>query len=165
MLLSIWKTSPWAILNDQGIKPRYASVSIAGVPADGVIDTGADITIDNGALFAKVTSAARLRKKDFQKADKLPRAYNQKRFRLDGQMDFDIMFSETTMIVHTCVHQDECTWPSPTVRRSLSSIRYCYLYHPTKIPENHRVILEKLSSRLSVTTCYGQSLYQLEEVL
>ena len=96
-------------MNDQGIKPRYASVSIAGVPADGVIDTGADITIDNGALFAKVTSAARLRKKDFQKADKLPRAYNQKRFRLDGQMDFDIMFSETTMIVHTCVHQDECT--------------------------------------------------------
>ena len=77
-------------VNDHGSKPRYANVSVAGVPATGVIDTGADITIINGALFAKVASAARLKKKDFQKADKVPRTYNQQRFTLDGRMDLDV---------------------------------------------------------------------------
>ena len=84
-------------MNDHGSKPRYANVSVAGVLATGVIDTGADITIINGALFAKVASAARLKKKDFQKADKVPRTYNQQRFTLDGRMDLDVTFGEMTM--------------------------------------------------------------------
>ena len=62
-----------------------------------MIDTGADITIINGALFATVAAAAHLRKKDFQKADKVPRAYNQQRFTLDGRMDLDVTFGEATM--------------------------------------------------------------------
>ena len=46
--------------DDVRSKPRYANVSAAGVLVAGVIDTGADITIINGALFAKVAAAARL---------------------------------------------------------------------------------------------------------
>ena len=84
-------------LNDHGSKPRYANVLIKGVPAAGVIDTGADITIVNGALFAKIAAAAKLKKKDFQPANKVPRTYSQERFKLDGRMDLDITFGDKTM--------------------------------------------------------------------
>ena len=49
-------------MSDHGSKPRYANVLVKGVPTAGVIDTGADITIVNGALFAKIAAAAWLRK-------------------------------------------------------------------------------------------------------
>ena len=48
--------------SDHGSKPRYANILVKGVPTGGVIDTGADITIINGALFVKITAAARQRK-------------------------------------------------------------------------------------------------------
>ena len=35
----------------------------------GIIDSGADITIMGGELFKKVAAAARLKKRDFKKAD------------------------------------------------------------------------------------------------
>ena len=38
-------------LNYQGSKPRYARVEVQGVPAHGVFDSGADITIIGGDLF------------------------------------------------------------------------------------------------------------------
>ena len=57
-------------VNDRGSKPQFAEVLIQGVPATGVIDTGDDITIIGGELFQKVAEAARLKKRDFKRADK-----------------------------------------------------------------------------------------------
>ena len=63
------------VVIDSGSKAQHACVGIQGVPARGIIDTGADITIMGGELFARVAAAARLRKKDFRKPDKTPRTY------------------------------------------------------------------------------------------
>ncbi len=49
------------------------------------MDSGADITLMNGALFKEVAAAARLKKKDFQPADKVPKTYDQQAFSLDGK--------------------------------------------------------------------------------
>ena len=54
-------------------KPQFAEVLIPGVPATGVIDTEADITIIGGELFHLVAVAARLKKRDLKIADKVPR--------------------------------------------------------------------------------------------
>ena len=54
------------VVTDKGSKAQHARVSIQGVPANGIIDTGADITIMGGELFARVAAAAHLRKKDFR---------------------------------------------------------------------------------------------------
>jgi hypothetical protein len=61
-------------------------VQVQGISAYGVIDSGADITIIGGALFKKVASVAKLRKRDFMQADKVPRTYDQRSFKLDGWM-------------------------------------------------------------------------------
>ena len=47
-------------------------VQVHGVPAVGVIDSGSDITIMGAELFAKVAVTARLHKRDFKKADRIP---------------------------------------------------------------------------------------------
>ena len=93
-------------VSDHGSKPRYANILIKGVPAAGVVDTGADITIVNGALFAKIAAAARLKKKDFQPANKVPRTYSQERFKLDGRMDLDITFGDKTMCTPVYIKMD-----------------------------------------------------------
>ena len=56
-------------VEDEGSCPHKAAVDVQGVTALGVVDSGVDITIMNGELF---TVAARLRKKDFRKPDKVP---------------------------------------------------------------------------------------------
>ena len=65
-------------VKDTGSRAQYANVDLQGVPAKGVIDSGADITIIGGDLFKKVAMVAKLRKKDFRKADKTPRTYDQR---------------------------------------------------------------------------------------
>ncbi len=62
-----------------------------GVPVYGIIDSGADITIMGGKVFKRVVLAARLKKCDFMKPDKVPRTYDGKPFRLDGRMDLNII--------------------------------------------------------------------------
>ena len=79
-------------VSDKGSRPQYVNVEIQGVPTSGVIDTGADITIIGGGLFKKVATAARLRKKDFKKSDRIPRTYDRKPFELHGRMDLEISF-------------------------------------------------------------------------
>ena len=69
------------------------NIQVQGVPAFGVIDTGADITIMGGDLFKKVATAARLRKKDFMKPDCVPRTYDRRQFELHGRMDLEIIAS------------------------------------------------------------------------
>ena len=79
-------------VSDSGSQTHCAKVQVQGVPAFGIIDSGADITIIGGNLFRKVATVARLKNKDFKKADKTPRAYDQQPFTLHGRMDLDISF-------------------------------------------------------------------------
>ena len=50
-------------IEDKGSRPRKVIVNLHGLPVQGVIDSGADITIMNGDTFKKVAAIARLRKK------------------------------------------------------------------------------------------------------
>ena len=47
---------------DKGSQPKCARVLVQGVPAIGIIDSGADITIIGGELFKKVSAGAKLKK-------------------------------------------------------------------------------------------------------
>ena len=80
-----------------GSWPQRARVLLEGVPATGVIDSGADITIMGEDLLKRVAAAARLKKSRLKKADKVPRTYDRKPFSLDGRMDLDITFDGVTM--------------------------------------------------------------------
>ena len=83
-------------VEDKGNQPQKASVSVQGVPVEGVIDSGADITIMGADLFKKVAAVARLKKKQLKKSDKVPYTYDQKPFKLDGKLDFpgqDIVYT------------------------------------------------------------------------
>ncbi len=72
-------------VRDKGSSAKGATVQIQGVPAVGVLDSGSDLTIIGAELFTKVALAARLHKRDFKKADKIPRTYDQRTFSLDGR--------------------------------------------------------------------------------
>ena len=88
-------------VKDEGSRPRVASVNIQGVQALGIIDSAVDITIMNGALFKEVVSTARLRKKAFRDADKVPYAYDGRSFQLHGCI-------ECNSIPTTVQHYFEC---------------------------------------------------------
>ena len=82
---------------DEGSKSQCAHVEVQGVPAYGIKDTAADITIIGGRLFKKIATIARLKKKNLKPPDKKPRTYDQCIFSLDGRMDLDITFNGKTM--------------------------------------------------------------------
>ena len=84
-------------MQDGGSHSQCVKVQVQGVPAYGLIDTGADITIIGGKLFKRVATVVRLKKSHFKKADKIPRTYDQKTFKLDGRMDLEITFDGKTM--------------------------------------------------------------------
>ena len=86
-------------VSDKGSRPQYVNIQVQGVPTTGVIDTGADITIMGGNLFKKVAAAARLRKKDFKKPDRVSRTYDKRQFKLHGRMDLEISFN--VKVLHT----------------------------------------------------------------
>ena len=71
-------------VTDSGSRSQLARVSVHGVPAEGVVDTAADITIVGGQLFALVASSVRLHKKNYKTPDKIPRTYDRKIFHLYG---------------------------------------------------------------------------------
>jgi len=79
---------------------------VQGVPAFGIIDTGADITIIGDKLFKRVATITHLKKRDFKRADKTPSAYYQKPFSLDSRMDLDISFGEHTMCTPVYIKMD-----------------------------------------------------------
>ena len=116
-------------LQDGGSQAQCARVGIQGVPAYGVIDNGADITIIGGSLFARVASAAHLKKRDFKKPDKTPRNYDQRPFTLDGRMDLDIKFQGKTMCTPVYIKMDshEQLLLSEGVCRQLGILTY----HPS----------------------------------
>ena len=77
-------------------------MEITGVPAVGLVDTGADITIMGSELFKKVAAVAGLKKRQFKPADKQPHTYDRHQFKLDGRLDLDVSFNDKTM--HTPVY-------------------------------------------------------------
>ncbi len=112
-------------MSDKGSHSQFARILIEGVPADGIVDTGADITIMGKDLFAQVAAVAWLRKKDFWKVDKIPRAYDNKTFQLDGCMDLDISFAEKTLKTTVYLKMD-----AHDQLGSLSSVGYYILSSP-----------------------------------
>ena len=93
-------------IEDRGSKPRQATVSIQGVPASGVIDSGADITIMGPDLFKRVAAAARLKKSAFRKPDKVPYTYDHQPFPLHGKLELDISFHDVTMRTPVYIKMD-----------------------------------------------------------
>lgn len=84
-------------IEDRESRQQYANVQLEGFPAHGIIDTGSDITIMGIDLFKKVAAVPRLRKSQFQRADKTPRTYDGRTFSLDGRLELDISFNGRTM--------------------------------------------------------------------
>ena len=84
-------------VEDKGSKPLIVMVDVHVVPARGITDSGADITIINGDFFQKLATVARLKKSAFKKPDGIPVTYDQKPFTLHGRMDLDIIFNDKTM--------------------------------------------------------------------
>ena len=91
---------------DSGSCSQLARVDNHGVPADGIVDTAADITIMGGKLFALVASTARLKKRNFRKPDKVPRNYDGREFWLDGCMEMDITFQDKTLTTTVYIKMD-----------------------------------------------------------
>ena len=122
-------------VSDKGSKPQKAQVRIEGVPVDGLVDSGADITIIGGEAFKKVAAAAKLRKRDFKPPDKIPRTYNQQIFRVDGRMQLDVSFEDKSMKtwVYVKMNASEPLLLSEGVCRQLGIITY----HP-EVKPGHR---------------------------
>ena len=97
-------------VEDKGSQPQKASVSVQGMPVEGVIDSGADITIMGADLFKKVAAIAHLKKKQLKKSDKVPYTYDQKPFKLDGKLDgkleLDITFQDKTLCTPVYLKMD-----------------------------------------------------------
>ena len=93
-------------ISDKGSESQCVRVLIQGVPSVGLVNTAADITIIGGDLFKKVASVARLKKRDFKLADKTPRTYDQRPFKVDGKMDLDISFGDMTMQTPVYIKMD-----------------------------------------------------------
>ena len=62
---------------DQGSQIQCAQVFMQGVPAEGLIDSGAEIPIMGSQLFKKVATVNRFKKKDCKKPDRIPKTYVQ----------------------------------------------------------------------------------------
>ena len=113
-------------VQDKGNKLRRANVVIAGVPTNGVIDSGADITIVGGDLFRRIVAVEKVKKRQFKPVDKLPHTYDRRPFHLDGKIDVDITFTGTTMKTTVYVKLDaaEQLLLSEGVCRQLGIIQY-----------------------------------------
>ena len=122
-------------VEDKGSKPQKALVDVQGLPAEGVIDSGADITIMGTDLFKKVAAAARL-KKQLKKADKVPHTYDQKPFKLDGKIELDISFQGRTMCTSVYLKMDasDSLLLSEGVCHQLEIISY----HPSVVVRDSR---------------------------
>ena len=112
-------------VEDKGSKSQLALVEVAGVSANDIVDTGADITNMGPELFKKVASVARLKKRQLKKADKIPHTYDRCEFKLDGRLGLDIKFNDKTMIkvVYLKMDAHDDLLSSKGVCRHLG---YCY---------------------------------------
>lgn len=93
-------------VQDGGSVRHYARVSIEGVEAKGLVDTGTDITIIGGVLFKEVASAARLFREWFKRPDKTPFTYDNKPFKQDGVMELAISFEGKVVCTPVYIKMD-----------------------------------------------------------
>ena len=123
-------------ISDQGSEQQHADVLIEGVPAKGVIDSGAEITIMGGKLFARIAAVARLKKSRLKASDKIPKTYDRRSFTLDGRMDLDVCFNGIEMRTPVYIKLDapEQLLIAEGVCRQLGIIKY----HPSIVDEKHR---------------------------
>lgn len=91
---------------DNGSRLQCVKLQVQSVPAYGIIDSGAGITIMGGILFKKVATVARLWKRDLKKADKTPRNYNHTPFSLDSRIEMDLTFDDKTMRTSVYIKTD-----------------------------------------------------------
>ena len=105
------------------------------------MDSGADITIISGDLFKRVAAVTKLKKKNLQRADKVPRTYDQRPFSLDARMDLDVSYGGTTMRTPIYIKMDapEPLLLSEGVCRQLGLISY----HPDLLGERDVTSLEQ----------------------
>ena len=113
------------------------------MPARGIVDSGAEISIMDKELFKTVADVARLRKRELKKADKVPRTFDQKPFLLDGRLDLDITFGGKTMRTPIYLKMDsrEQLLLSEGVCRQLGIISY----HPDVTSRRNRSPSQKRS--------------------
>ena len=93
-------------VKDNSSQFRKVIVDIAGVPAQGLVDTGADNTIMGPELFKKVISVVGITKKQFKVADKIPFTYDRRQFQLDGYLSLNVTFDQRIICTPD---QDGCT--------------------------------------------------------
>ena len=93
-------------VQDEGSRPHYAEVLVQGVLSQGIIDSGADITIMGASLFQKFAAANRIKKRDFHKPDKVPHTYDQRTFILHGYLNLDVAFGDKTIGTRVYVKMD-----------------------------------------------------------
>ena len=132
---------------DRGSRPSRETVTIQDVPAQGLIDTGADISIMGGDQFKKVASVAQLRKRDFKWTDKVPVTYNNQQLQLDGQMDLDIAFGETTIRTPVYLKMDARN-SSSSQRVSAASLDWSPIILEWLLP-TYRTQLQRIGARPS----------------
>ena len=96
------KTVSLVRVHDEGSKSQTALVEIAGVPAYGIVDTGADITVMGPKLLKKVAMFAKLKNRQFNEPDKVPHTYDRRQFKLDGQLDLDVNFDDKMINTPIC---------------------------------------------------------------
>ena len=60
-------------VKDGGSCAKGVQVTVQGVPAVGLVDSGSDMSIVSAELFEKVATTAHLRKRDLKPVDKVPR--------------------------------------------------------------------------------------------
>ena len=145
----------WFVLKMEEVCPQRVRIEIQGVPAEGVIDSGADITIIGGELFKKVATVARLKKRDLKKADKTPHNYDQSPFMLDRCMDLEILFDDKAMVTPVYIKMDaqEQLLLSEGVCRQLGIIHY----HPSvkrhgKISQSTSELASRSTGEVTVPT-------------
>ena len=85
-------------VKDKGSKPQMAVVDVQGVQTEGIIDTGADITIMGPELFKMVAAVAHLKKSHLKPPAKVTYTYDRRTFKLDGKLELDITFQGWTML-------------------------------------------------------------------
>ena len=144
-------------ITDSGSHSRLACVSVQGVPAKGIVDTAADITIMGGKLFALVASSARLRKRDFKPPDKLPKTYDRKAFHLDGRMEMEISFEGKT--IKTTVYVKMDAPDELLLAEGVCSQLGIVSYHPSLLPQDtSRLKPEESALVPSIRVCLVQLL-------
>ena len=141
---------------DGGSDPKCVSVLLHGVPANGLVDSGADITIMGGELLKRVAAAAKLKKSKLKKADKTAKAYDQRPFTLHGRLDLSIEFDDKVMDTPVYIKMDspDDLLLSEGVCHQLGIIRYhsevCSVKEMSRSPAQASRVKKQEPSRVPV---------------